>query len=375
MRTKKQGRKTRAASKPNALGLYQALLFGIAFYLVSLLSSNTINGQQLPTVSSPLPFRPIGSASNVDQFKNPAAQNPAAYQQQVARSVASQQPTNQSVRAPEQTNPFRTAGHTYNETAYRNSELQQVAMQGGFALPPQTGSAGQASPQTPGAFAPPSSFSPPPLNTPPGLSQAPLQPAPAPSFSPQPQTVSPTPMTATPNAIAPNTLPNNSLPNNTLGQSTTTPRSLPNYQGGAAMQNGMVDDYQPVPPPQIANGGFATMGDCRLITPPSSYSAMSPYGGGCGGNVAPTAYDSPYTPPPAQIAAPAVMPPNTLLPTSPANLPPATYTPQSGAAPVGSLVTFGQQNYPVQVGQGLWGQPVAFVPGQSFRNWLRYFSF
>ncbi|TWT83755.1 hypothetical protein CA13_52260 [Planctomycetes bacterium CA13] len=42
-------------------------------------------------------------------------------------------------------------------------------------------------------------------------------------------------------------------------------------------------------------------------------------------------------------------------------------------APIRSLFTLGQEANPVQVGQGLWGQPVAYVPGQGIRNWVRYF--
>jgi hypothetical protein len=34
----------------------------------------------------------------------------------------------------------------------------------------------------------------------------------------------------------------------------------------------------------------------------------------------------------------------------------------------------GQQKNPVQLGRGIIGQPVAYVPGQWFRNWLRYVS-
>lgn len=161
-----------------------------------------------------------------------------------------------------------------------------------------------------------------------------------------------------PGSSMPPTNPNSGMP---MGPTTSAPppRSLPNASPPIA-------DYQPVAPPQLSNGGFSTMSDCRLITPASSYSAMSPYGDACGSGVAPTGYASPYLPPPAQIPAPAAMPTYVAPQATAATAP---------AAPVGSLVTFGQENYPVQVGQGLWGQPVAYVPGQRFRNWLRYLSF
>lgn len=158
------------------------------------------------------------------------------------------------------------------------------------------------------------------------------------------------------------------------------PRSLPNSTPRAPSYSAPpIADYDPVAPPQLSNGGYATMADCRLITPPSSYTAMSPYGNACG-SVAPTNYASPYVPPPAEIAAPAVMPPVTSLPPvtiSPpvAIPPPGTIVSPPSAAPASSLVTFGQERLPVQVGQGLWGQPVAYVPGQRCRNWLRYLSF
>ncbi|MEM6363042.1 MAG: hypothetical protein AAF745_01345 [Planctomycetota bacterium] len=132
-------------------------------------------------------------------------------------------------------------------------------------------------------------------------------------------------------------------------------------------------------PPQIANGGYATMADCRLITPPSSYTAMSAMAGpcGCGPMIAPAGYAAIGSTPPIVggpvTNAPLAGTPGTLVPTTGPVIPGLATT--NAAAPAGSLITFGQEQYPVQVGQGLWGQPVAYVPGQTFRNWLRYFSF
>jgi hypothetical protein len=34
----------------------------------------------------------------------------------------------------------------------------------------------------------------------------------------------------------------------------------------------------------------------------------------------------------------------------------------------------GQQQHPVQVGQGILGQPKAYVPGQGVRNFIRYLT-
>lgn len=60
---------------------------------------------------------------------------------------------------------------------------------------------------------------------------------------------------------------------------------------------------------------------------------------------------------------------------------PPTYTPNfnpslyssnnSGYRP---LISLGQENYNVQLGRGLFGQPTVYVPGQYVRNFLRYIS-
>ena len=298
---KKVRRKPKSARRPSPLGLFQALIVGVGFYIVSLVGAEPMLSSQLHAQTATPTFRPIGSGSLVDQYERRPNNNP---------------------------------------------QIRQVAMQsGGFSLPQDA-------------------VSPPPGN---------LQTAPTPqTFSPPPQTLRPSapalqpaPVPQTPNVR----LPNNPPPANIPPARSPTPRQLP-------LNNTLpLADYQPVPPPEISNGGFATMADCRLISPPSSYTAMSPYAtaGTCGSGVAPTAYAGPYTPPPAQIAAPAAMPPLAAGPGG-AVVPPGGFASPT-AAPVKSLVTFGQENYPVQVGQGLWGQPVAYVPGQTVRNWLRYMSF
>lgn len=131
-------------------------------------------------------------------------------------------------------------------------------------------------------------------------------------------------------------------------------------------------DWQPVAAPQLG-GGFATSANTPLITAPSTYPAMAAgYGpcGGVGGTLMPTAYTAPAVAGgslPTSIPGPATMPPPVAPPVVAA---PAAAT----GAPAGSLVSFGQEAYPLQLGQGLWGQPVAYVPGQGVRNWLRYLS-
>ena len=58
--------------------------------------------------------------------------------------------------------------------------------------------------------------------------------------------------------------------------------------------------------------------------------------------------------------------PPTLMP----NQVPQLYSPNnSGFRP---LLGFGQDSFNVQLGRGIIGQPVAYVPGQPFRNFLRY---
>jgi hypothetical protein len=71
---------------------------------------------------------------------------------------------------------------------------------------------------------------------------------------------------------------------------------------------------------------------------------------------------------PAAGAVPGAFVPPTLTP----NLTPGTYSPNnSGYSPVFSL---GQENYNVQIGRGIIGQPTVYVPGQPFRNFIRYLS-
>lgn len=65
--------------------------------------------------------------------------------------------------------------------------------------------------------------------------------------------------------------------------------------------------------------------------------------------------------------------PNTFAPpTLPPNLTPGLYTPDNaGYTP---LLSLGQENYNVLLGRGIIGQPTVYVPGQPFRNFLRYLS-
>lgn len=67
---------------------------------------------------------------------------------------------------------------------------------------------------------------------------------------------------------------------------------------------------------------------------------------------------------------PAFVPGAVAPPTLPPNLAPQMYTPDnSGYRPLFSL---GQENYNVQIGRGIIGQPTVYVPGQPVRNFMRY---
>jgi hypothetical protein len=75
---------------------------------------------------------------------------------------------------------------------------------------------------------------------------------------------------------------------------------------------------------------------------------------------------------PQPAAAPAVGLPGYIAP--PTAMPTAYGTMYSNAGVAHRpLFRMGQQNRPYQVGQGIIGQPVAYVPGQRFRNFFRYF--
>lgn len=302
-----------------------------------------------------LPFSPIGSPSRVDQFNGPA--------RPTGRVSASRH------------------GGGVERFPARAQPIRQVAMQsGGFSMP-STGSSPPDLQPAPLLSAPPDGYN---SGALPRSSQNPYAAPPAvppggrmtpPANSNPGNTLRPAPSGAVPGAAA--------MPGAANGPSGG--RALPTPSSAGPIRSQVADpmaaDYQPVSPPQLYNGGYATMADCRLITPPSGYTARSPYGGGCGSAGPVTYAPAAYTPPPAQVSAPAVMPPLTpdqipsvTYPAAPATVPPGALGPPA-AAPAGSLVSFGQETYSVQVGQGLWGQPVAYVPGQRFRNWLRYFSF
>lgn len=141
-------------------------------------------------------------------------------------------------------------------------------------------------------------------------------------------------------------------------------------------------DYAPLPQPQLTTG-FATLGNCRNISAPSGYQSdriptYAPDPTSIS-QASATGYGGPVTAPAAGV--PTVLPPVSVMPIAqgtPGFI--ATPTPMSfggqtivpGPAKHQPLISFGQERYPVQVGQGIFGQPVAYVPGQSIRNCIRY---
>ena len=180
-----------------------------------------------------------------------------------------------------------------------------------------------------GGMAFPDNFVPPPIS--------PLPPA----SVPIPPPTAPRSLPANPAAIAPSPAPFNPVPSN---------------------------DYAPLNPPRLDNR-FATLDNSCHVSGPSTYTAAS--ASGC---CAPVNYQAPpaYIAAPAPIAQAPVFAPGFSAAPAPAFAPAAPIAAAPTGVPAGSLISFGQQRYQVQVGPGLFGQPVAYVPGQKFRNWIRY---
>lgn len=296
-------------------------------------------------------FRPIGTPSAVDAFAPAERRGYRSSVQQVAMQIpVDSQPM------PQPTLPSN--GFAFPANPGQPPSMAAPPAAGGFALPPSGGLPAQlpSAPVTPIAPSP---------SVP--MSSAPMSSAPVPSAPPPSSSL---PMNAAPTQ----TLPIN--PNLSRGvPATTVPRSsLPTQSvpGGA-------NDYAAIAQPQLGNG-FATMDNCRNITGPSTYRAAGFFG--CGQPTAsgspsfgPPSYTTPatYVAPPSQIAPAVGLPPGaTFAPVGIAGSVPPVLPGSPGYRP---LVSFGQGRNPVQVGQGLWGQPVAYVPGQSFKNVLRYLSF
>ncbi len=220
----------------------------------------------------------------------------------------------------------RTAGEGLQQTVFmQNGVVPNVPNNGGMPLPSQ--------------------FSPPPIQT---------------------------DSLAGPPVIMPPTAPPRNLPSNPVPfqPSPSTGRFAPTQTSPTPSQ-----DYAPMTQPSLANQ-FATPNNSCHVTGPSTYTAASASGCATVGYQVPAGYQAPpaYIAPPPPVAAapiaPGPIPSAPIVTAPPIQAAPIAVTPTG--APVGSLVSFGQETYPVQVGPGLFGQPVAYVPGQKCRNWIRY---
>ncbi len=170
---------------------------------------------------------------------------------------------------------------------------------------------------------------------------------------------------ATPNAAFPpipqqQILPGQALPSVIPGPPVT-------YAVPGTTMPGAILPYNPANLPTYSSRGstiingepFVTAAPCQfdahyMVEP--TFSMQNPGAGGCGQTAGPN-----YSGIPGNFAPPTVMP---------NQAPSGIYSPNnSGFRP---LFGFGQDNYNVQLGRGIIGQPVAYVPGQAFRNFLRY---
>ncbi len=217
-------------------------------------------------------------------------------------------------------------------SATSSSAVQPAAFQGfgvpapGFSTPDATAS------QPPSLGVPPTNYGAP--AAPPASSNSVLPSSPSTTIVPS----TPAPMTN------PGTI--NAAPS--VGNA--VPYDMPNYQRTA---------------PIVTGEPFVTEGPCQfdaayMVSP--AYGVAQASASQCG----------PYLP--AYQAAPGattgIVPGYYAPPTVMPNQAPGLFT--SNSAGHRPLFGLGQENYNVQIGRGIIGQPVAYVPGQTFRNFLRY---
>lgn len=152
----------------------------------------------------------------------------------------------------------------------------------------------------------------------------------------------------------------------TRGQ-TGTP--LPLSNNGLRSPTGSPSDLQEVPRPTMNQQQWSTTSNDPLVTGPSGY----PTAGfnNCYPGMTYTQTTGPIAMLPPGSQPYAVVPP-TIPPNSPQAL--AVYPTSQASVGPSPLISLGQERYNVQLGQGIIGQPVAYVPGQYFRNFLRYLA-
>lgn len=293
-----------------------AILSGLAMCSVGSLSAQSSETPQTR-------LRPISQRSAVEQYLGPASSLP----QPVPASPVVNAWWGESQAVP-----------TGSRVAESNPTSDRHLMRMQFQLPP-----GNGFPTTAPPIAPSDATTMPPPSL--GTTTQPIQP----SRTPAPGTAPPT---AT---VAPMTSPPRGLP---MNPGATTLAPLTTVPGGA--------DLMPVAPPQL-HDQFATIDNCSCISPPSSYVAATGWTQNCApttsyvANPAPSAYLAPA----GQVTAPAVV-------TGPPVIPDASTLPPGSGVPRHALISLGQDRNPIVVGQGIIGQPVAYVPGQPIRNWIRY---
>jgi len=311
----------------------------------------TADAQSTATLHDDTPqtrMRPLGAPSAVDRYTrrtDPPGRNSAWGSSSTTTGTTA--PTASTSAVPRNETVHWKTGST---SAVGDPNVRQAVWMQSQMQPPPTGPGGAM--ELPG-------------NQPPANDSAPITPPALPNSQPFPNadgTASSPPSTPQmPPATPPRSLPSPGPSNG----SSPTPSTITSPS-----------DMTPIPQPQLGASGFATIDNCRLITGPSTYTAAM--GNGCGQTIAPVGYcgpppvttttttTSPLAGVPAEIAPPVGMPPPSAVTTAP---PPSAV---ATTPPPRPLISFGQANYPVQVGQGLWGQPVAYVPGQYCRNWIRY---
>lgn len=298
-------------------------------------------------------LRPIGGPSPVDVFSRPQGfSRPQDSARPQGFAGPSGSPRSQAPIHPDIANPV--AQPVLPASGGSGQVAQTAYMQGeGFAMPPSGSAVSPATPNggaaprpapavtggangglAPGASPATNGLQAPPLR---GGSVGGVQPAAPPptSAAPLPGGLQPVPSTA------PLTAPPQSSPQ--ASPLTATPLIA------------SPSDAAPVPQPRLSST-WATADNCNLVSYPSGYRAE--FGACVPGPVVPMTYAAP----------PAVVVPPTIMP---GVAPPVVIPATAGHRP---LFTLGQENYNVQLGQGIIGQPKAYVPGQYFRNFIRYFS-
>ena len=316
--------------------------FTILAMAITWVASNSVTAQPFDTPQSRM--RPLGSPSRVDRDRRP-------YSHENTRKEV----------MPRGTFLRETAHH---RSGFLNGSVRQTAMQ--FELP------GNVGPLQPAPLSP--SLPPGPVPSSPQTRPPALRPGPrSPDLGAAPNPGLPSRFPSAPMAMQPATSqPATSQTLTPQGMPPTGQAFNPQRQGLPARGFYRTNDLTPLTQPTLGNE-FATVNNCTNVTGPSGYSAAM---GSC---CAPVNYQGvrvpqAYAAPPAQIPSPALLPPflgNGPISQGPA---PSPVGPPATAGPASALITFGQQFNPVQVGPGLLGQPKAYVPGQYFRNWLRYFT-